>query len=88
MHQLGERHNPMLVGLLARNLSPSKERPVLPWRGLVGTTRGLQYRFQGLLFRLHGRHQPFEGLGSYLPCIALANKPVLDCMAVGKGDQS
>lgn len=44
------RYSPMLAWLLARDLSPNKQGPVLPWRGLVGTTRGLQFQFQGFLF--------------------------------------
>jgi hypothetical protein len=45
---------------------------MLSWQGLVGTTRGLFFRFQG-------HQQPSVGLGSYLPCLALTNRPGLEC---------
>ncbi|KAK0738924.1 hypothetical protein B0T18DRAFT_255262 [Schizothecium vesticola] len=48
---------------------------MLSWQGLVATA-------VGLLFRLQGLHQPSDGLGSYLSCLALTNKPGLECMCV------
>lgn len=61
-----------LVHLLGRDLSSGNRSLILSWKGLVGTTLGLQFRFQDL-------HQLFDSLGSYFACLALTsnatNKP-------------
>lgn len=68
-------YNPIRdCGLFVSSRPPVKmTRRILSWQGLVGVNIGLLVRFQD-------PHQPLDGFGSYVACLALTSKPWLECI--------
>lgn len=70
-----QRYNTTPVYLLAQDLSSSKRGLILSRKGLESRFHGLFVRLEGLEPGIQGLHQELVGLGSYLACLELTNKP-------------